>query len=285
MLGNIFFCFDGSAQYLTSPTVPYLIASAYQGGNESPPVLVACIRSPVDQAISWWRFENNAMTWGEEMGLDVWNAELRSSQYPPKSIVDALQFAHSEFVQTAYTDAEKLVQKFISNDAAKRPLFRLMCLPSWAITWPAGQLSTIGRSGKYAANIERYNKVFMAAHSTKSQPQHSTSSSERQIGLVHTVPIECQSSAATLKSAIRPVLSDVVHRSSHRRKVPYATLMSSMDKAIDKLCTDESFEVTRRNSCSLTNAEIEPSQEDVLLLEQYFARETEWYFEATKVAN
>jgi hypothetical protein len=58
-----FFTFDGCAQYLTHPTVPYLIAKAYRDANQPLPVLVACVRNPVDQAISWWRFENNAMSW------------------------------------------------------------------------------------------------------------------------------------------------------------------------------------------------------------------------------
>mmetsp|Transcript_39351 Transcript_39351/g.59457 ORF Transcript_39351/g.59457 Transcript_39351/m.59457 type:complete len:279 (+) Transcript_39351:107-943(+) len=55
--------FDGCAQYLTSPTAPYLIARAYKERGLPPPILVACVRDPVDQAVSWWRYENNAMKW------------------------------------------------------------------------------------------------------------------------------------------------------------------------------------------------------------------------------
>ena len=63
ILGRPFFTFDGCAQYLTNPAVPYLIAKAYKDAGQPPPVLVACVRNPVDQAISWWRYENNAMLW------------------------------------------------------------------------------------------------------------------------------------------------------------------------------------------------------------------------------
>jgi hypothetical protein len=59
--GKPFFTFDGCAQYLTHPAVPQLIARAYRDAGQPPPVLVACVRNPVDQAVSWWRYENNAM--------------------------------------------------------------------------------------------------------------------------------------------------------------------------------------------------------------------------------
>lgn len=59
--GRPFFTYDGCAQYLTNPAVPHLVAKAYRDAGQPPPVLVACVRNPVDQAVSWWRYENNAM--------------------------------------------------------------------------------------------------------------------------------------------------------------------------------------------------------------------------------
>lgn len=59
--GKPFFTFDGCAQYLTHPAVPQLIAKAYRDAGQPPPILVACVRNPVDQAVSWWRYENSAM--------------------------------------------------------------------------------------------------------------------------------------------------------------------------------------------------------------------------------
>jgi hypothetical protein len=63
VLGKPFFTYDGCAQYLTNPAVPRLIAKAYRDAGQPPPVLVACVRDPVDQTVSWWRYENNAMLW------------------------------------------------------------------------------------------------------------------------------------------------------------------------------------------------------------------------------
>jgi hypothetical protein len=63
ILRKSFFTFDGCSQYLTSPTAPYLIAKAYSAANQRPPILVVSVRNPVDQAISWWKYENNAILW------------------------------------------------------------------------------------------------------------------------------------------------------------------------------------------------------------------------------
>ena len=63
VLKKPFFTFDGCSQYLTSPTAPYLIANAYLIAGQPPPILIVCVRKPVDQAISWWKYENNAMIW------------------------------------------------------------------------------------------------------------------------------------------------------------------------------------------------------------------------------
>ena len=63
VLNQPFFTYDGCAQYLTNPAVPHLVAKAYRDARQPPPVLVACVRDPTDQAVSWWRYENNAMLW------------------------------------------------------------------------------------------------------------------------------------------------------------------------------------------------------------------------------
>jgi hypothetical protein len=53
---------DGCAQYLSSPSAPYLIAQAYREAGQPPPVLIACVRNPADQALSWWDYEKNGMS-------------------------------------------------------------------------------------------------------------------------------------------------------------------------------------------------------------------------------
>lgn len=63
LLGQPFFTFEGCAQYLTSPSAPHLIAKAYKVAGQPPPILVACVRDPVDQAVSWYTYEHNAISW------------------------------------------------------------------------------------------------------------------------------------------------------------------------------------------------------------------------------
>ena len=310
IMGNFFFCFDGCAQYLTSPTSPYLIASAYQSCNGSssesqPPVLVACVRNPVDQAISWWKYEQNAMAWGEGIGLREWNSSLRSTRYPPKTISEALEYSQSDFVSKSYSSAEALVEGMIQQCHNKKTSSLLSkvcnmdikCLPSWAITWPAGQLGTIGRSGKYIQNIQRYNKVFLAAFGTKSDtpvervPDEQTDLSQglpannenkAKVGLVHTVPLEYQTNGQLLKSSIRPILADAVRRCALRRKdTTYTDMMSRMDEAI--LCMENNFQCTRRNSTSdLATSAMELNEEDRAALEKHFEKETIWYSSLVK---
>jgi hypothetical protein len=63
ILRKPFFTFDGCAQYLTSPSAPYLIARAYRDAGLPPPILIVCVRDPVQQTISWWNYEQQAMKW------------------------------------------------------------------------------------------------------------------------------------------------------------------------------------------------------------------------------
>ena len=349
-MGNFFFCFDGCAQYMTSPTAPYLIASAYRctyrnnerklacpkSGDkkmshqknyknsmmecESPPILVACVRDPVEQAISWWKYENNAMSWGESMGLTEWNTDLRSTNYPPKSIGEAFKYSMSDLIEKAYTDAEKLVEASIplnysaceeviskrikSADNIDRkgythysipaPLLKLLnffngtvqFLPPWAITWPGGQLSTIGRSCRYASNVRRFNRVFLLAFGGDGQLSGSfgntvqsksirRTGTKNLIGFVHIIPLESQCDCTLLKSVIRPFLSDIVQRSARRRKQPYFKLMTHMDRAINRLCMSSHFNKAHRNlGVMLTNADMEPNKTDLNLLTLNFEKET-----------
>mmetsp|Transcript_26210 Transcript_26210/g.63876 ORF Transcript_26210/g.63876 Transcript_26210/m.63876 type:complete len:258 (+) Transcript_26210:168-941(+) len=144
---------DGCAQYLTSPTAAYLIAQAYREAGQKPPILIACVRRPVDQALSWWKYENNAMTWGEGMKLNKWNASLRGQLYPPRSVEDAMDYSRSDNVENMYQRAESLIIETVNNR-------RFLRLPQWAVTWPGGQLSAIGRASCFASNICRYERVF-----------------------------------------------------------------------------------------------------------------------------
>lgn len=228
-MGNVFFTFDGCAQYLSSPSAPYLIANAYRRNNTQPPILVACIRNPVDQAISWWLYENNAMSWGESMGLKDWNTQLRSEKYPPKNISEALEYSQSSFVHNAYENAEYL---------AKTSSLRMF--PSWALTWPGGQLSIFGKG--YSRNIDRYNEVF------KTEFGDPTSEiAQNKIGWVHVAPLELQETGIQLKTCLRPILVKVAKRCAAARNKSSTTLMCHIDLALEKVCASASSN-NRRNS-------------------------------------
>mmetsp|Transcript_21185 Transcript_21185/g.44351 ORF Transcript_21185/g.44351 Transcript_21185/m.44351 type:complete len:521 (+) Transcript_21185:118-1680(+) len=274
IMGNIFFCFDGCAQYLTSPTAAYLIANAYQNyENGDPPVLVVCVRDPVEQAISWWKFENDAMRWGSSMGLKSWNTALRSKNYPPQTIVEALQFSNSEFVRNAYLEAEQLAQSIIptSNRGTKCnidvPLkLGVIRLPQWALTWPAGQLSTIGRSGRFDSNIQRYNRIFSSVFGNIH-----AENADKTKSFVHVVPLDIQTNGVLLKDPLHRILSDMVMRRAYRYKQCIPTLISIIDRAIDCLCDFNKHGAVRRNSSStLEITTSEPNARDVKTLQDYF---------------
>ncbi len=205
------------------------------------------------------------------MGLTEWNTSLRSNDYPPKSIGDALKFSQSSFVRKAYDDAEHLAKKLTQRTSISSFDYQMKRLPNWAITWPGGQLSTIGRSGKYSANINRYNNVFCATFGEKVKDSLKRKPRE---GFVHIVPIEKQSSGLQLKTALHPIFAVCMTRSAHRssKQSCFADLMASIDCAIDKMCAEDNFNTTsRRNSgSSLANADLEPSSSDIDELTNYF---------------
>ncbi|GMH75687.1 hypothetical protein TL16_g06844 [Triparma laevis f. inornata] len=155
ILRRPFFTFDGCAQYLTSPTAPVLVADAFRG--EEPPIIIGMVREPIEQTVSWWKFENAAMNWGKSMGLTSPNISLRTKQYWSKSIGEALKFSFNPLTEAAYVAAEGTVTQM---DKGKLERFRL---PDWAITWPNGQLTGIGRNGKFSENVARWEKAFNKA--------------------------------------------------------------------------------------------------------------------------
>jgi len=94
------------------------------------------------------------MHWGSTtLGLSSysWNTDIRSTDYPPKSISEALKFSESDFVSNARQRAKIHILQQNTNR---------MYLPPWAMTWPGGQLSTIGVNGLYTQNIEKYQETF-----------------------------------------------------------------------------------------------------------------------------
>ena len=224
------FTFDGCAQYLTSPSVPYLLAKAYKDVDLPPPILIACVRNPKEQSRSWFQYESNAIQWGNSMGLTEWNSELRGTDYPPKTIKEALQY--SVKCQGQYELAECITKEWCegistAEDGGKvtQPVksgnFEL---PDWALTWPGGQLSGIGRNSKFVDNINRYERIFreyFQCHSSRGCPlqdgELKTSKvkdygTENNLQYVNVLPISHLSDSRKLKAFLVDILNKVASR-------------------------------------------------------------------------
>ncbi|GFH46592.1 hypothetical protein CTEN210_03066 [Chaetoceros tenuissimus] len=224
-----FLTFDGCAQYLTSPTAPYLIAKAYRDANQPLPVLIACVRDPTSQAISWFRYEWNAIKWGEGMGLMENNESLRGEQYPLKTIREALAYGQSEAVSTLYTNAEKL---FSENKELKKGYI----LPDWAMTWPGGQLSGIGRNAQFVENINRYENVF--------QKQRRENSNELlpQQNRVNILPLQQLKDMTMVKSFLVQVLENVALRRDDLQRQEFLAAVKSFQESKNNV------QIVHRNS-------------------------------------
>jgi len=200
-----FMTFDGCAQYLTSPSAPYLIAEAYRHANKPLPVLIACVREPVDQALSWWNYENNAIAWGESMGLLHHNTNLRGAEYPPTTIKDAVTFSREEKVFGLYENAENLFSFYslITSSESKRQCL----LPDWAMTWPGGQLTGVGKNANFVENIGRYEKVFK--HVAAKQSRDNTTKISHN---VHVLPLQHLSNNELLKTFLFRIMEALCQR-------------------------------------------------------------------------
>lgn len=134
------------------------------------------------------------------MGLSHWNTELRTPLYPPLSVSGALAFSLSDTVEEAYSMTEGL---FAGDQCT-------YILPPWAMTWPGGQLSGIGRNGRYMKNIQHYERVFSEAFpddSGKHWPDNVPKTSK--LRFVNVVPLEFLGSEDSLKSTLTSLMSQV----------------------------------------------------------------------------
>uniref|UniRef100_A0A7S4JWP9 Sulfotransferase domain-containing protein n=1 Tax=Odontella aurita TaxID=265563 RepID=A0A7S4JWP9_9STRA len=217
ILKRPFFTFDGCAQYLSSPTAAALISKAYKDTGEPLPIMVACVRDPVDQALSWWRYENNAMAWGNGMGLQTWNTGLRSDAYPPKSLPNALKY--SESTEALFDRAEYLARSG-----------ELRFLPPWSMTWPGGQLAGIGRNGRYAKNILRFEEMARMFVGTGNMNQRKCI---ERLQFIRVVPIETMSDGVKVSDLLSKIQEGVaLRRKPASRVTDISTLRTSRSPLI-----------------------------------------------------
>jgi hypothetical protein len=209
-----FLTFDGCAQYLSSPTAPYLIVEAYREAGEPIPVLIACVRDSKEQALSWWTYENNAIAWGEAMGLFQTNVKLRGKCYPPKSFEDAVKFGRSSEISSLYGQAERLFHPECLRQASK--MNQRCILPDWAMTWPGGQLTGIGRNSEYIENILRYERVMRQV-----MLNHCAEKEMILIRKVNILPLINLSEGSFMEGFLIDVIAQAIDRKNERERVYY----------------------------------------------------------------
>jgi hypothetical protein len=113
--GKPYFTFDACAQYLNAPHVARYLHAAAPAAR-----LVVCVRDPVEQATSWWRYEQAGMAWARDAlgfgggggggeksgsgGVRSW----RGPRYPPLTFADAFKQSRSAQTSALYKAAELL---------------------------------------------------------------------------------------------------------------------------------------------------------------------------------
>jgi len=143
------------------------------------------------------------------MGLSEWNEEVRSEAYPPRTVTEALEFSGSDYVEGLYAGAEAL----------SRGGGTLRGLPPELMTWPGGQLTGIGRNGRYASNVARYERVFRDAFPKEANswggrrpPNDENSSSSSGLIFTTVVPLERLSDINKLRDVLEDVTNKVTRR-------------------------------------------------------------------------
>jgi len=215
------------------------------------------------------------------MKLTSWNTSLRSTSYPPQTISSALQHSQSSYVQSAYEAAEALGKNGVTR------------LPSWAMTWPCGQLSVIGRSGKFSENIKRYDRVFRCIFGTDTATNkgegfdNNTSCNDEgystnqisALEYVLVVPIESLSETKHLS----PVLVSIVEKIISRRKkmtsswLPFNVdpfLKDELGPSINQILDQAGDGRSIIRNPGASYKESEPSQQDKEVLADFFGTNT-----------
>lgn len=117
---------------------------------------------------------------GQQMGLREWRHDIRTGAYPPSTISSAVAFSTSAEVKEMHARAERLGAEAMSRGDTGG----LLILPAWAMTWPGGQLSGIGRNGAFASNIRRYEQVFRNQFGDSSTRRYPSTSSLHYVNVV-----------------------------------------------------------------------------------------------------
>lgn len=185
------------------------------------------------------------------MGLSKWNTTTRTPCYAPKTISRALAFSSSSEVDRMYEKAEEL---FRNSDEVES-----FSLPDWAMTWPGGQLSGIGRNGLFFSNIQRYERVFSEEFGDPSNkptvPKAST------LKFVNVIPLEFMKSDEQVLSILTSIFEQVNRRIDSRQKIELKAARARVG-------------VHRNASAALSNPGTEPKTSEKTALRTHFLRDT-----------
>ena len=181
------------------------------------------------------------------MGLQKWNTELRSLAYPPRTISEALEFSASHKVCEWYQKSEQVFQS---------EGIRSFKIPPWAMTWPGGQLSGIGRNGRFAENIQRYERVFSDAFPEQVVKARSIVPDSSRLHFVNVVPLEFLQKDGTLRMTLESLAQQADERSPR-----------GSPRLRDGLKEFHADRAVRRNpSTNLLQPSMEPSEAEKLML-------------------
>jgi hypothetical protein len=199
---------------------------------------------------------------GEGMGLTEWNTELRSCVYPPKQICDTLKPEYLSSFDSLYdtSTAEKVVQSF--------PL-KGQKIPDEMITWPGGQLSGIGRSGKYHENITRYEKVFEKVFGKDNKEPEQ----DNALRYITVLPLEDIKHEKILAQRIEAVFSKRFTPSE--MKVIFASVKAAPVRLwrVESEVNVEGKGIHRNKGTPLPNRDMEPTNDDRHRLAKYFEKD------------
>ena len=148
------------------------------------------------------------------------------------------------------------------------------------MTWPGGQLSTIGRNGKFSPNISRFEKVFAAVFAKSGEESANEEKKEKGLKYVSVVPIECMSAGPQLSEVLSTIMERASSRfyassdQSRKKSIFYNSIetFATIEQAI-RIQFQNTIKVRRNSGTKLSNSEMEPTSKDEIMLSKHFQDE------------
>lgn len=142
-----------------------------------------------------------------------------------------------------------------------------LVLPPWAMTWPAGQLSGIGRNGQYANNIKRYEMVFSKVFSECKVARRPARNADvvpagSNLSYVNVIPLDFLKDEAKRKETLASLINQIDGRRGDRHRS-----LRGPDFHV-------SNEIHRNANSILSNSSLEPTRSEAKQLEELFLKDS-----------